>query len=147
MRDIGDFWFCAEGEQDGLPMIIRGRKNLGEIAGAGSHPKLLWIVWEYEVNTPTGLPASELHAAMADFEDIFLPALEQELLCVFFCVIIHNGAKRWAAYTSDVRSTGERFNSVLADRQPFPVQLTAWDDPEWQEYWKLMDDVGMSSTP
>jgi hypothetical protein len=146
MLNDDDVWFSAEGNQNGRPVLIRGRQNLRDVVGVASHPKLLRIVWEYEVIERSGLPSSELNASMANFENTILTEMERDLLCIFFCVYVHNGTKEWAAYSSDVQATCDRFNAVLADQEPYPVQLTVQDDPEWQEYKSLLRDTGMVPT-
>lgn len=146
MSKSNETWFCAEGRQDGRPVLIRGRQKIDEIAEAGSHPKLLRIVWRYEVVDPSGLPSSHLSAEMADFEDTVFSTLQKDGLCIFFCVYVHNGIREWLAYTSDLQATCDRFNAALAGREPYPVQLMAENDPDWQEYQSLMRETGASDS-
>ena len=146
MLHIDDVWFCAEGNRGGRPVIVRGRQNLREIVGIESHPKILRIVWAYEVQQESGLPSPHLSEKMGGFEDIIFNALEEDLLCIFFSVYLHNGVKKWAAYTSDVQATCDKFNAALASHQPYPVNLTVEDDPLWHEYRNLMTDTGMWAT-
>lgn len=142
MLKIDDVWFVAEGEQNGRPAIIRGRQNLRHLVGLASHPQLLRIVWEYEVDHESGLPSPHLNARMGEFESLVFAELERDFLCIFFCVYLHDGLKEYIAYTSDVQATCDRFNTALAGRPPYPVQLSVEDDPDWNEYVNLMHDTG-----
>jgi len=141
--EIQDSWFCAEGQQDQLPVIIRGRQRLQEIISPDSHPHMLRIVWEFETDEPSGLPSRKLTKSMGQFEDAVVDALEEDALCVFFCVYLHAGRKEWLAYTSDVQATCDRFNAALTGHEPYPVELSVDEDPQWSEYWDVLSGAGM----
>ncbi len=139
----GGSWFCAQGERDGKPLVIRGRDRLLDIASATSHRSLLRIVWDYEPEGEHGLPSANTSEQMSVFEEIIVEALEQSLLCVFFCVHLHNCRKEWLAYTSNVQEACDRINAALAGLDPHPIAISAEDDPMWQEYADLCRGVGI----
>ena len=93
MGEIVDSWFGAEGERDGMPAIIRGRDALEPPVGLASHPNLLRITWEFEPEGPSGLPSPTLQQRMMAFEEAIMDPLEEEPLCIFYFVYLHDGTK------------------------------------------------------
>jgi hypothetical protein len=141
MANEDDPWICVKGEHDGNPILIRAREGLGDLISQERHRRLLRIVWCYDIDHPSGLPSPELSEEMGFFENMIVEALEADRLCVFFGVILHNGAKEWLAYTSDAQDaqdTCNRINLALQDYEPFPIEMTVDDDPNWGEYHKLL---------
>jgi hypothetical protein len=113
MVEIVDNWFGAEGERDGMPTFMRGRGELQPLIGLPSHPNLLRITWEFEPEDPSGLPSPALQQRMMGFEEAFMDPLEEEPLCIFYFVYLHDGAKEWSAYCSDIERTGQVFNAAV----------------------------------
>lgn len=130
-------WICVATEYDGKPVLIRARERLGELISQECHGRLLRIVWCYDTDYPSGLPSPELSEEMGLFENLIVEALEVDLLCVFFGVTLHNGAKEWLAYTSDAQDTCDRINIALQDYEPFPIEMAVEDDHNWDAYRKL----------
>ena len=142
MVEIVDNWFGAEGERDGMPTFMRGRGELQPLIGLPSHPNLLRITWEFEPEDPSGLPSPALKQRMMGFEEAFMDPLEEEPLCIFYFVYLHDGAKEWSAYCSDIERTGQVFNVALAGHEAYPVELTVENDPGWADYQAMLEGVG-----
>ena len=138
MHSIGDHWTCATGVNNGLPQLVRCRTNVDKIAGRKTHPRLLKITWRYPTTDKSGLPSAELNEAMATFENAVVGELERDLLAIFVSVWVCNGIKEWSAYVSDAQRTCDRLNQALESYEPFPVELTVEDDPNWREYRSLL---------
>jgi hypothetical protein len=141
MQKFDDRWFVAEGKQAGLPVIIRARQHLQPLVSAPSHAKLLRIGWPFVPDAASGLPSREQNSRMQAFEDAIFAELERDQLCIFFCVYLHDGVKRWFAYTSDVQTTCERINAALAGHERYPIEMQVEDDPTWQEYADMLAGI------
>lgn len=138
-----DRWFCAEGEMDGLPTLIRGRQGLSKLVEAHQFPHLLRIQWNYDDVGVAGLPSDTVSSSMNAFENLVIPGLEQDSLCIFFCVFTHNGLREWLAYTRDIQATCDAINALLAKEVAFPIEMGVEDDPDWSEYHELMENTSM----
>jgi len=138
VNDLDDAWILAQGEENGKSLIVRCRQNLSQIVAPESYPKMIQIVWEFDVDEESGLPSPALNDRMIEFEDLLIPGLEEDLTCVFFGVYVHNGVRVWSAYTGDPEAVCERINDIFADRNPYPLQISAEDDPDWTEYAGLL---------
>jgi hypothetical protein len=138
-----DRWFVAEGEDEGKPVLIRGRQDLHEVADPNHLNQLIRIQWTYEPENHLGLPAEKLNETMGNFEDKMIDALEHGGDCIFYCVYTHNGLKEWSAYTCDVETACDNLNAALAADEHYPIELIAEDDPEWHDYHGLLKSVGV----
>ena len=78
---------------------------------------------------------------MARFENTVIDDLEEDLLCIFCCVYLHNGLKEWMAYTADIDATCDRLDRALASQEPYPIEITVEDDPTWAEYRNLLAET------
>src|SRR5262249_650292 len=105
MFNGADQWFVAGGERNGQPGLDRGRQNLRVLIDVRLYRKLLRFVWTFETEEKSGLPSPETSAKMSAFEKSIFEEFENDALCVFFCIYLHNGVKEWLAYTSDVQAT------------------------------------------
>ena len=79
---------------------------------------------------------------MMGFEEAFMDPLEEEPLCIFYFVYLHDGAKEWSAYCSDIERTGQVFNAALAGHEAYAVELTVENDPGWADYQAMLEGVG-----
>ena len=144
MLKFEDKWFIAEGEENGKPIIIQGRGELGPIAGAPTHSKVLRIAWHYVGDENFNLPEEEQSILMDKFNDLIIPALEKDQLCIVYCIFLGNGIKEWAAYCSDVDKALEIFNQTLEGEAIFPVKLFVEEDPKWLDYHNMINETGQA---
>ena len=135
-------WFVAELELDNKPLILRGRKNLSGAEAMNTHSKLITITWNYDPDDETGLPPTQLLPLMSAAEHVIFNALEKDDLCIFFAVSVHDGSKQWLAYTHNVDDAYDRLNEALRDQEPYPLEFSAADDPSWEEYAELLENLG-----
>ena len=134
-------WFIAQGELEDLPTFVRGRAGLGDLR---EHPALstrLTIRWDYACNDD-GLPDAEASSALEAFENTVVSALESDGLAILTIVFTHGGCRLWTLYASDIEEVSRRLNEVLPHDPPLPIQMSAEEDPSWNEYRKLIEGTG-----
>jgi hypothetical protein len=68
---------------------------------------------------------------MEVFENRLVPALEGDALAALVAVLTFDGARQWVFYTSDVKACGGRLEAMPQERDPYPIELDAFADPEW----------------
>jgi len=126
-----DAWNNAEGESDGMPILIRYRPKLEAFLGDPRYPRRLTITWDYGKWHSSGMPSPEDSDAMEVLEDALEAALDPERLAILAFIYTHGGARTWHYYVGDVGLVGERINGALAPN--LPIELAVEDDPDWQE--------------
>jgi hypothetical protein len=69
--------------------------------------------------------------AMGEFEDRLCAALEADAHAYLAAVLTFDGARQWVFYTDDVAECGRRLEAMPQNEQPYPIELDAFDDPDW----------------
>lgn len=136
VRDAGS-WFVARGETEGLPTTVRGRTGLGDLREHSALPLKLTVRWDYACDDD-GLPNTDASSALETFEGTVVDALESDGLAILTIVFTHGGCRIWTFYASDIAEVSRRLNDVLPHDPPLPIQMSAEEDPSWNEYRKLM---------
>jgi hypothetical protein len=77
------------------------------------------------------MPDEPTSAAMVSFERRLANAWEDDCLAVLTAVLTFDGARQWVYYTKDVPECGRRLNSMPQEPEPYPIELTAEQDPDW----------------
>jgi Family of unknown function (DUF695) len=133
-----DCWSIATGEDGDKPLIFRIRNQAPSFAHRRAFPHLLAVCWEYEAANDMGMPASDVTEGMGQFEDLVLPALENANQAFLSVVVTGNGVREWQWYSRDPNETMELVNEALAACDPFPIQISVQEDPDWETYARFV---------
>ncbi|KKL01053.1 DUF695 domain-containing protein [Rheinheimera mesophila] len=126
-------WNLAEGDNNGLPRIIRYRPDLEPFIGIESHPQRLVIIWEYDTENSSGMPSDKQSDEMKAFEDVLASALDPNRLAVLAFILTSNGSREWHYYVSDIEEVGQKINNALSGFPKLPIHLQVESDPEWEQ--------------
>lgn len=126
-----DMWAVAEGTHHGKPLLIRFRQELRSITDLTGYPLLLQITWPFAETDGTGLPDDPASSHMELFENRIAEAFERDCHAVLTAVITNDGSRQWLFYTSDIEECGRRLTDMPQERERYPIELTAEDDPCW----------------
>lgn len=126
-------WNIAEGDNDGMPRLIRYRPDLEPFIGSPNYPKRLVIIWDYELDNSSGMPSNQQSEQMKSFEDVLDEALDHDRLAILAFILTCNGTREWHYYVGNIQEVGERINSTLSTFPKLPIHLQVEDDPEWQQ--------------
>jgi hypothetical protein len=140
-----DIWTLAEGESEGTPFMLRYRPNLQEFIATAKYNRRLAIVWKYQSDNSSLMPADEDVALMEAVENALVDLLENDVQAVLAFVYTGQNQKEWHWYSSDMEETGNRLNEALSAFDVLPLELSSEDDPEWAEYLALLENVEQSA--
>jgi Family of unknown function (DUF695) len=127
---LEDVWFGAEGEENGKPLIFRGRQYIPSGAVEPGYPTRVSIYWPYEPENESGLPDEETTDAQHDLENA-LDKLDSSEFGYLMFVVLGNGRKEWHWYVSEAEAWGSELNKLLADYPVFPIRIEKSDEPDW----------------
>ena len=130
LNRLGDIWFGAEGEEDGKPLICRGRKYIPSGAVEPSYPTRVSIYWSYVPENESGMPDAATEESQYEMEDA-LEGLDSGEYSYLMLVVTGNGRKEWHWYVSDVGVWGERLNEMLAEHTVLPIRIEKSPEPDW----------------
>jgi len=138
-------WFYSRGRLRGLFATIRGRESLPPEIFPQSHGRLLTITWLFDGHLNTRLPTGKEMTEMGDWEELLIPALEEEWLCVLFAVVTHANRRKWLLYCRDIARAQETVFRTIGRSGEWPLELTSELDDQWNTYRDIKRDCKILS--
>lgn len=139
---VEDSWRMATAQDDGKPIIFRIRDNPPSFATKESFPLLLAVCWQYVSPNEQGMPASEDTERMSQLEDLLVSAFENAQEAFLTVVVTGNGVREWQWYARTQNGVMKLVNETLGKLEPFPVQFSFQDDPDWEGYAQFLEILG-----
>jgi hypothetical protein len=139
---VDDRWSIATGEDNGKVVIFRIRKQAPTFATKAAFPHMLAVSWQFESPNAQGMPSSEDAERMSELEDLLEAALEGVRQAFLTVIATGNGVREWQWYARDPKRLMEQVNKALGHREPFPVQFSFQEDPDWEAYSRFLDLTG-----
>ncbi len=127
-----DRWSVAHGVAGIAPYIIRFRMPVLSPPDTAGYPERLTIFWPYAEESSGALPSDADTAALEEFEERLCAALEHDGHAIVTAVLTFDGARQWVVYTSDFRKCGERIGAMPQNKEPYPIDMEAANDPDWK---------------
>jgi hypothetical protein len=139
---ISDRWSVAVGEVDRKRMLYRVRLEAPGFASAANFPHLLLVSWIFASPNEEGLPAPKDLERMTELENLLQAAFETAGQGFLSAIVTGDELREWQWYVNDQKMTMELVNKTLGELEPFPVQFSFQDDPEWAIYGRFLDLTG-----
>ena len=131
-----------------LPVIVRLRPNLIDIAG---HPQLshrIRVIWKYQSDSEFGLPATEEMTSMDVCENALIESLEKDNQTIMTHILTGDSMRQWIFYSSDVQGAVERLREIIDSGVSQTVlEATAQEDSQWEEYLETRNSLNLDGTP
>ena len=134
-----DSWSVGTGEDNGKPLIFRIRNQAPSFAEKKAFPHLLAVCWQYESPNDQGMPSQEDAERMSELEDLLEPAFEGSRQAFLSVIVTGNGVREWQWYARNPDEVIKLVNATLSELEPFPVEFSFQDDPEWQGYLQFLE--------
>ncbi len=139
---INDTWFTGEGENNGRPIIIRGRQHLKNLMMSERFSSLVEVIWNYKPTNDSALPTPDENVKMGEFEDKFVEVLEADLQSVLTLVYTHNGQRTWILYTQSAEEFEKRFSDIQENLK-LSLAIEKDTDPDWTLYRGILENFGL----
>ena len=127
-----DVWDIAEVQTDFGVALIRYRTPVLRGRRVEGYERVLKIVWTFAEEGAGHLPSNASSEQMKVFENRFCRAVEHDGHAVLTAVLTFDGARQWVFYTGDVGECGARLEAMPQEAEPYPLELTAGEDPGWR---------------
>lgn len=132
-RRSSNRWVVGEAWEGEFPVIVRARETIPAIPDSGAYTFLIEIRWRFESDS-SGMPSDDVIERMGEFEDLIEGVVERPDVGFQMVCCTGHGQRRWHYYARDVGAFMAAFNSGLAGREAFPVELSFREDPNWNEF-------------
>ena len=132
-------WSVATAEDDGKPLIFRIRNKPPSFASKEAFPHLLAVSWQYDPPNESGMPPEELANRMGQLEDLLDEAFEGACQAFLSVIATGNGVREWQWYARNPDDVMTLVNQTLGEFEPFPVEFSFRDDPDWIAYSRFLE--------
>ncbi|WEA01011.1 DUF695 domain-containing protein [Mucilaginibacter sp. SJ] len=140
---LDDTWVAVKAvSDDDIPLLVRYRPYLSNFFETGVYLQRMDVTWNYESFDPSLLPPADEMLLMGQVEDALVDILEDDYQSILAFVFTGENERWWAWYTTDIDVAGDRLNDALSAFDELPISITVIEDPEWEEYFGVMEDFG-----
>jgi len=136
-----DHWVVREGLAENGLWVLRVRDPLLQPHQTASHPCCIRVVWEYAQQDLGAMPDDATLGRLDAFEDLLCASWESDATAVLTAVLTLDGARQWVFYSADVDECGNRLNALPQEREPYPLELDAFDDKAWDYLREIVDNA------
>jgi len=126
-------WVLVKNWTKDKVQLIRYRPDLKSYFGNSNYPKRLVIIWDYEVDTSSGMPSNQLSNEMRAMEDALVEALDSDRIAILSFVLTNYGSREWHFYANNMQEINNRINLAFSHLPKLPIHLQVEDDPNWEE--------------
>ncbi len=130
---LSNEWFVANSENEGKPLVVRGRLFLDPVRQSGNFPTRIAIVWDY-TGTPDEMPTDKESQVLDILNEQLRNALEENGVAVLTAIFIGNKQARYEYYGTTVEEVAQTVDTAFANYPQLPVRIGAKSDPDWKGY-------------
>jgi len=133
-----DQWTFAQGHLGDNPVLVRYRQGNPAPADKELFSNLIMVSWVFEPADDSPFPTGEIAASMEEFEDRVLTQADDDAFWGSgVAVVTTPGRREWRFYTPDPQVFVENFSKALSGMGPYPIELEAFADPDWNALEEL----------
>lgn len=132
-----DKWWTSPAESEaGKTVIITGRDGLEKVQASGKYIYRLDVSWDYEPEA-SGMPSDADARIMEEATDALLKVFDKNTAAVMTGIYTGDGRRDWIFYCLNLKVFSSSFNNARADLPAMPLEISATEDPEWEEYSEM----------
>lgn len=126
--------------ENDLPVIVKFVNEFPENHLRIKFPMLTVISWKYEGETNNGMPLTETNEKMIVLEDAIENTMDSSKQYLHAYSRTGNNLKEFVYYSSSQDQFMTLLNETLVTHERYPIEINFYDDPEWNEFKKLIED-------
>ena len=126
--------------ENGLPVIYKFVNQMPEPASRAPLPWLTVIAWTYDGDDNNGMPGDADNQAMVQLEDVIEEQLDDGRRLRHAYSRTGNNLKELVYYSADRDGFIDAFNGALDGYPRFPIEINFYEDPDWKDLRRLLED-------
>lgn len=126
--------------EDGMPVIYAFVNEMPEDKVRSSLTWLTIISWEYDGSSNNGMPLHDDNQGMIAVEDAIEELIENGHLLRHAYSRTGNNLKELCYYINDQDLFLEAFNKSLNDHPRYPIEINFYQDQQWDDFNRLLND-------
>lgn len=127
--------------ENDLPVILKFNDEFPEESIRLKYPKLTVISWKYKDQSQNGIPLPEINKKMIDLEEAVDKTMNKTNKYQHAYSRTGNNLKELVYYGTSQDEFMDLLNKTLAKHERYPIDIEFYDDPEWSEFKKLLEDL------
>ncbi len=132
-----DWWTSPAQADDGRLIMVSGRRDIDAFRSNPRFSIRINITWEYSDAPDAGMPCDADAALMEQATDSLQAILKADPVAVLTGIYTGAGRRDWVFYTLSTHIFQKKLNEALAPLPLLPLQITAENDPGWEEYAEM----------
>ncbi|MDJ0832570.1 MAG: DUF695 domain-containing protein [Gammaproteobacteria bacterium] len=126
--------------EDGAPVIYKFVNDLPEESVRANLTWLTVIAWKYDGSSNNGMPVADVNQRMIALEVAIEENIENYSVLRHVYSRTGNNLKELVYYIHDRENFLEIFNSVLSGHPRYPIEINFYEDNEWKDFKRLLND-------
>lgn len=140
----GEWWTIpGEAEDSDRAIFVTGRLDVDKFKSNPRFKIRINITVPYK-GIPTGMPDAETAETLKDITDRFVSTFTKDPVAVLTGIYTGDDRRDWVFYTASIHIFQRKFNEALDDLPALPFDITAEDDPDWDEYAEMRYAIDQS---
>ena len=126
--------------ENGLPVIYR---FVNEMPPDEVRSELQWLTvisWKYDGSNHNGMPPADENQRMIVLEETIENGIDNPSLLRHVYSRTGNGLKEFVYYIQEREQFLEQLNKALAGHARYPVEISFYEDAQWEDFQRLLDD-------
>lgn len=126
--------------EDNFPVIVKFVNEFPEESVRTKYPMLTVVSWKYKGEGNNGMPLKDVNKKMIVLEDAIDNAMNSSKLFQHAYSRTGNNLKEFIYYSTNQDDFMKVLNDALAEHERYPIEINFYQDEEWSEFQKLIDD-------
>jgi len=123
------------------PVIVKFIKDLPTIDIQKDFPFLTIVSWKYEGSSNNRMPPFEINEKMVSLENALSKTMEKSKSFIHTYIRTGNNLKELIYYSKGPDEFMPLSNKTLKNQQRYPIDIDFFEDSEWTELKKLLEDL------
>lgn len=123
-----------------FPVVVKFVNELPTIDTQKHFTSLTVVSWKYDGSSNNGMPTKEINEKMLVLEGALSKTIEKSKSYVHAYSRTGNNLKEFVYYSKGLDEFMPLLNETLQSHESYPIDIDFYEDPEWAELKKLLED-------
>ena len=142
--DLDKDGIIGEYYENELPVIVKFNKRIPHETTQSKLPILTVISWSYDGSQRNGMPLNQVNQRIIELEKAITNGNSKNRLYKHAYSRIGNNLKELVYYSSSQEEFMQNLNKVLSKHERYPIDIEFYEDKEWSEFKKLLNDFNIN---
>ncbi|MCH5318959.1 MAG: DUF695 domain-containing protein [Paramuribaculum sp.] len=130
-------WWTAPAEADnGRTIMVTGRKDVDKFRQNPRFNIRVEIIWKYQGDS-SGMPDQNNAEMMDRVTSLLEDTFSKDPVAVLTGIFTGDDERDWIFYTLSTHIFGKKLNEALASLPLLPLEISAENDPGWEQYEEM----------